>query len=92
MGKKKLLKLQRKEERKQEVFNKKESNKKTVISVVFLVLLAFGVYQINIAMNKNSENNISVNDAIDKSENKDDVDAEDNSTQDEEITEDEVPH
>jgi hypothetical protein len=61
MGRKKLLKLQRKEERKMETFNKKENRKKTVISVVFLALLVFAVYQINIAMNNNSENNISVN-------------------------------
>lgn len=57
MGRKKLLKLQRKEERKVETFNKKENKKKMVIRVVFLVLLAFAVYQINIAINKNVENN-----------------------------------
>jgi len=56
MGRKKFLKLQRKEERKMETFNKKENKKKTVIRVVFLVLLAFAVYQINIAMNNNTQN------------------------------------
>ncbi len=56
MGRKKFLKLQRKEERERETFNKKESKRKTIIRVVFLVLIAFAVYQINIAMNKNSEN------------------------------------
>jgi len=56
MGRKKLLKMQRKEEKKQEVFHKKESKRKTVISVVFLVLLVFAVYQLNIAMNKNTQN------------------------------------
>lgn len=58
MGRKKLLKMQRKEEKKQEVFHKKESNKKTVISVVFLVLLAFAIYQLNIAMNNKDKNNV----------------------------------
>ena len=57
MGRKKFLKLQRKEERKQETFSKKESKRKTVVRIVFLMLLAFAIYQINIAMNKNSENN-----------------------------------
>jgi peptidyl-prolyl cis-trans isomerase B (cyclophilin B) len=57
MGRKKFLKLQRKEEREQETFSKKESKRKMIIRVVFLVLLAFAIYQINIAMNKNSENN-----------------------------------
>ncbi len=65
MGRKKLLKLQRKEEKKLEVINKKEGNKKTIIRIVFLVLLIFAVYQLNIAMNKNSENNnVSVNDVV----------------------------
>jgi peptidyl-prolyl cis-trans isomerase B (cyclophilin B) len=58
MGRKKLLKLQRKEEKKQEVFHKKESKKKMAIRVVFLALLVFGVYQINIAMNNNVNNNL----------------------------------
>lgn len=57
MGRKKLLKLQRKEERKVETFNKKENKKKMVIRVVFLVLLAFAVYQINIAIINNAKNN-----------------------------------
>ena len=57
MGRKKVLKLQRKEEKKQEIINKKESKKKTVIRIVFLALLIFAIYQLNIAMNKNSENN-----------------------------------
>jgi peptidyl-prolyl cis-trans isomerase B (cyclophilin B) len=56
MGRKKLLKLQRKEERERETFNRKESKKKTVIRIIFLALLAFAIYQVNIAMNKNSEN------------------------------------
>ena len=53
MGRKKLLKLRRKLEREKEVINKKENRKKTVISIIFLILFAFAVYQINIAMNKN---------------------------------------
>lgn len=53
MGRKKLLKLQRKKEKEREVINKKENKKKTAISIIFLVLFAFAVYQINIAMNKN---------------------------------------
>ena len=57
MGRKKLLKLRRKLERKRETFNKKENRKKTVISVVFLALFVFAAYQINIAMNKNIESN-----------------------------------
>ena len=59
MGRKKLLKLRRKLEREKGVINKKENRKKTVISVVFLVLFVFAAYQINIAMNKNKnvENN-----------------------------------
>jgi len=82
MGRKKLLKLQRKEEKKLEVINKKERSKKTVISVIFLALFAFAAYQINIAMNKKSENNnASVNDIINKDENKkDDNDNIDNNT------------
>ncbi len=72
MGRKKLLKLQRKEEKKLEVINKKESKRKTVIRIVFLVLLIFVVYQLNIAMNKNSENNnVSVNDVVDENNNED---------------------
>ena len=72
MGRKKLLKLQRKEEKKLEVINKKEGNKKTIIRIVFLVLLIFVVYQLNIAMNKNSENNnVSVNDVVDENNNED---------------------
>ena len=84
MGRKKLLKLQRKEEKKQEVFYKKESKKKTIIKIVFLVLLAFGVYQINIAMNNKdmqkgstalqdngaNEGEVSVNDVVSEDENK----------------------
>ncbi len=70
MGRKKLLKLQRKEEKKQEVINKKEGNKKTIIRIVFLVLLIFAVYQLSITMNKNSENNnVSVNDVVDENNN-----------------------
>ena len=53
MGRKKLLKLRRKLERKKEVINKKENKKKTAISIVFLLLFVFAAYQINIAMNKN---------------------------------------
>jgi len=53
MGRKKLLKLQRKVERKKEIINKKENKKKTAISIVFLLLFVFAAYQINIAMNKN---------------------------------------
>ena len=56
MGRKKFLKLQRKEEREQETFNKKESKRKTVVRIVFLALLVFAVYQINIAMNNKAEN------------------------------------
>ncbi len=62
MGRKKLLKLRRKLEREKEVINKKENKKKTVISIIFLLLFVFAAYQINIAMNKNTENNnVSVN-------------------------------
>ena len=72
MGRKKLLKLQRKEERKQEVTYKKESKKKTIVRIVFLALLIFAIYQINIAMNKNSENNnLSVNNIVDENNNED---------------------
>ena len=85
MGRKKLLKLQRKEEKKQEIINKKEGNKKTIIRIVFLVLLIFAVYQLNIAMNKNSENNnVSVNDEDnrknDSADNTDNPDLQDGST------------
>ncbi len=49
-------------EREKEVINKKENKKKTVISIIFLLLFVFAAYQINIAMNKNTENNnVSVN-------------------------------
>jgi len=72
MGRKKLLKLQRKEERKQEVFNKKENKRKTAIRIIFLALLVFAVYQLNIAMNKKSENNnISVKDVVEENKNED---------------------
>ena len=71
MGRKKLLKLQRKEEKKQEVINKKEGNKKTIIRIVFLVLLIFAVYQLNIAMNKNNKiNNSSQNEFAQEEEKK----------------------
>ncbi len=53
MGRKKLLKLRRKLERKREITDKKENRKKTAISIIFLVLFVFAAYQINIAMNKN---------------------------------------
>lgn len=55
MGRKKLLKLQRKLERKKEVVAKKENRKKTVIGIAFLLLFVFGAYQINIALNKDQE-------------------------------------
>ena len=93
MGRKKLLKLRRKLERERGIINKKENRKKTIISVVFLTLLVFAAYQINIAMNKNAENNkVSVNDIANDDENKkddsaDDVnntDTQDDSTQNEE--------
>jgi len=102
MGRKKILKLQRKEERVKEVINKKESRKKTIISIVFLVVFAFAAYQINIAMNKNNENNnVSVNDITNEDENKKDdninnvdnandinnADAENDSEQNEELIE-----
>ena len=85
MGRKKLLKLQRKEEKKLEVINKKEGNKKTIIRIVFLVLLVFALYQLNITMNKNSENNnVSVNDEDNKkndsADNTDNPDLQDGST------------
>ena len=70
MGRKKLLKLQRKEEKKRETFDKKENNKKMVVKAVFLVLLVFAIYQINIAMNNNSENNNSQNKSMQEEENK----------------------
>jgi len=54
MGRKKLLKLQRKEERDQEVFDKKIKNKKIVISIIFLVAFVFAGYQVNNAI-KNSK-------------------------------------
>jgi len=71
MGRKKLLKLQRKEEKKLEVINKKESKRKTVIRIVFLALLVFAVYQLNIAMNKNNKiNNSSQNEFAQEEEKK----------------------
>ncbi len=95
MGRKKLLKLQRREERKIEVINKKESNKKTIIRIVFLALLIFAVYQLNIAMNKNKNiesNNIdSVNDVVDESKNNVGVaGVQDDFVQDEEPLEDDI--
>ncbi|MCK5630693.1 MAG: peptidylprolyl isomerase, partial [Nanoarchaeota archaeon] len=55
MGRKKLLKLQRKEERDQEVFDKKTKNKKIVISIIFLVAFVFAGYQVNIAIKNNKD-------------------------------------
>ncbi|MEA2098467.1 MAG: peptidylprolyl isomerase [Patescibacteria group bacterium] len=63
MGRKKLLKLQRKKERNQEAFDKKTKNKKIIISIIFLVVFIFAGYQVSVALknNKNVESdNISV--------------------------------
>ena len=81
MGRKKLLKLRRKLERERETINKKENRKKTAISVVFLVLLVFAAYQINIAMNKNK--NIESNKVADVNSGDGD-NSQDSSTQSEE--------
>lgn len=53
MGRKKILKLQRKMEREKETVSKKDKKKKVIIGVVFLALLVFAGYQVNVAL-KNS--------------------------------------
>jgi len=79
-------------EREKEIINKKENKKKIAIRVVFLLLLVFAAYQINIALNKNSgNNNMSVNDIVEENENNkngdvdstNSVDIQDDSTQSE---------
>ena len=50
MGRKKLLKLQRREEREQEIFSKKVKKKKIIIGIVFLAVFIFAAYQVNIAL------------------------------------------
>ena len=73
MGRKKLLKLRRKKERENEVINKKENKRKMVIRAVFLVLVLFATYQINIAMNKKDiESNKVVIDGSDNNNSQDD--------------------
>ena len=83
-------------ERERGAINKEENRKKTIISVVFLLLLAFVAYQINIAMNKNAENNnVSVNDTANDDENEkndsanniDNTDTQDDLAQNEESAE-----
>jgi len=73
MGRKQKLKLQRKIEEKNEFIAKKENKKKTIISIVILVLILFSVWQISVALNKNKnidrgsvseENNSDKNDEI----------------------------
>ena len=54
MGRKKLLKLQRKEEKEQEAFDKKIKNKKIILIIIFLIAFVFAGYQISIAL-KNSK-------------------------------------
>ena len=55
MGRKKILKLRRKSEKEQEIVSKKVKKKKMMIGIVFLVVLLFAGYQINIAL-KNNKN------------------------------------
>ncbi len=55
MGRKKILKLLRKSEKEQEIVSKKVKKKKMMIGIVFLVVLLFAGYQINIAL-KNNKN------------------------------------
>lgn len=59
MGRKKILKLQRKSEKEQEIVSKKVK-KKMMIGIVFLAVLLFAGYQVNIALknSKNVESNI----------------------------------
>ena len=63
MGRKKLLKLQRKLNKEQEAVSEKRRRSKIIKSVIFLAVFIFAAYQVNIALdsNKNIESdNVSV--------------------------------
>ena len=67
MGRKQKLKLQRRIEEKNEFITRKEKNNKLIISIIFLVLILFAVWQISIALNENKnvdEGNIIVEDSV----------------------------
>ncbi|MCK4919249.1 MAG: hypothetical protein KAS01_02585, partial [Candidatus Pacebacteria bacterium] len=69
MGRKQKLKLQRRIEEKNEFITRKERNNKLIISIIFLILILFAVWQISIALNKN-ENGEKENNFIEESSEK----------------------